>query len=85
MAIKEVGVERAKGASNRGIYRIDIPANRQRHRLLFLILRIDLLCLEGLASALNVYMARVSPPVFTLTTPKVEIHVKGDVILFYIS
>eukprot|EP00611_Tribonema_gayanum_P016486 TRINITY_DN286_c5_g1_i1.p1 TRINITY_DN286_c5_g1~~TRINITY_DN286_c5_g1_i1.p1 ORF type:complete len:630 (-),score=266.25 TRINITY_DN286_c5_g1_i1:209-2098(-) len=40
------------------IYKLDIPANRY-----------DLLCLEGLARALNIFLGRASPPDFRLVEP----------------
>lgn len=49
MAMKEKGVE--TGGSDEVIYKIDIPANRY-----------DLLCLEGLALALNVFTGKMSDP-----------------------
>jgi len=47
MISKEQGDEQSKGASEEVLYRIDIPANRY-----------DLLCLEGLARGLNVFLGR---------------------------
>lgn len=43
--LKEQGTERALGASEEVIYKIDIPANRY-----------DLLCLEGLVQGLRVFL-----------------------------
>lgn len=37
------------------IYKIDIPANRY-----------DMLCLEGIARALNVFKGRIQPPQYKL-------------------
>ncbi len=42
-------------ASEEVIYKIDIPANRY-----------DMLCLEGIAQALNVFRGRVPPPAYRL-------------------
>ena len=42
-------------ASEEVIYKIDIPANRY-----------DMLCLEGIARALNVFLGREQPPRYTL-------------------
>ena len=42
-------------ASEEVIYKIDIPANRY-----------DMLCLEGIARALNVFLGRIPPPTYTL-------------------
>ncbi|KAI8812025.1 hypothetical protein BJ742DRAFT_794551 [Cladochytrium replicatum] len=58
MVKKEQGEEKAKGKSNRGIYRIDVPANRY-----------DLLCAEGLSRALKVYVGNAKPPVYKLVQP----------------
>ena len=43
------------GASEEVIYKIDIPANRY-----------DMLCLEGIARALNIFRQRQAPPLFRL-------------------
>jgi len=37
------------------IYKIDIPANRY-----------DMLCLEGIARALNIFLGREAPPAYRL-------------------
>jgi phenylalanyl-tRNA synthetase beta chain len=42
-------------ASEEVIYKIDIPANRY-----------DMLCLEGIARALNVFKGRMEPPKYRL-------------------
>jgi phenylalanyl-tRNA synthetase beta chain len=47
-------------ASEEVIYKIDIPANRY-----------DMLCLEGIARALNVFKGRVPPPQFRAVPPPV--------------
>ena len=47
-------VEEAE-ASEEVIYKIDIPANRY-----------DMLCLEGIARALNVFKGRIEPPRYSL-------------------
>lgn len=44
---KEKGEEKAKGASDVVLYKIDVPANRY-----------DLLCLEGLVRGLQVFKER---------------------------
>lgn len=54
---KDQGQE-ASAASEEVIYRIDIPANRY-----------DLLCLEGIAKALNVFLGRERTPDFRLVEP----------------
>ena len=43
------------------IYKIDIPANRY-----------DMLCVEGVARALNVFRQKIPPPTFTLSGPPRE-------------
>jgi phenylalanyl-tRNA synthetase beta chain len=53
MASKEVGADKSTGLSDRPIYRIDIPANR-----------VDLLCPEGLARALKVYLGIIKMPLY---------------------
>lgn len=48
-------------ASEEVIYKIDIPANRY-----------DMLCLEGIARALNVFKGRIESPVYRLADMKGE-------------
>ena len=55
---KTRGAGDAPGALTQVVYKIEIPANRY-----------DVLCLEGLARALNVFRGTVSPPDFALTSP----------------
>ena len=45
--------------SDEVLYKIDIPANRY-----------DMLCLEGIARALNVFLGRTPPPTYTVTPPQ---------------
>jgi len=46
------------GPTTEIVYKVEIPANRY-----------DILCLEGLARALNVFLGKQSPPVYTLRAP----------------
>uniref|UniRef100_A0A803V0Y6 Phenylalanine--tRNA ligase beta subunit n=1 Tax=Ficedula albicollis TaxID=59894 RepID=A0A803V0Y6_FICAL len=55
---KEKGEEKAKGASDVVLYKIDVPANRY-----------DLLCLEGLVRGLQVFKERISLPRFEKIIP----------------
>jgi len=50
--------EATEAASDEVIYKIDIPANRY-----------DLLCIEGLARALNVFLGREATATYTLVEP----------------
>nr|CAG4645431.1 EOG090X03QT [Lynceus sp. MCZ IZ 141354] len=50
---KEQGGDKSKGASEEVIYKVDIPANRY-----------DLLCLEGLAQGLLVFLGKMDLPKF---------------------
>lgn len=60
MLTKEQGaIEAANNASEEIIYRIDIPANRY-----------DLLCLEGLVSALLIFQGQQKPPRFVAVKPQ---------------
>eukprot|EP00386_Alphamonas_edax_P005948 GDKI01019375.1.p1 GENE.GDKI01019375.1~~GDKI01019375.1.p1 ORF type:complete len:634 (+),score=254.26 GDKI01019375.1:49-1950(+) len=59
MAKRERGEEAAAGLATDVIYKIDVPANRY-----------DLLCVEGLARALRIFLGIEQPPVFTLTPPE---------------
>ncbi|XP_066137221.1 phenylalanine--tRNA ligase beta subunit isoform X3 [Saccopteryx bilineata] len=59
---KEQGNEKAEGASDVVLYKIDVPANRY-----------DLLCLEGLVRGLQVFKERIKPPVYKRVMPKGEI------------
>lgn len=49
------GVDEVQGASEEVLYKIDIPANRY-----------DMLCLEGIARALNVFKHGAKPPTYKL-------------------
>uniref|UniRef100_A0A8C0VAK1 Phenylalanine--tRNA ligase beta subunit n=1 Tax=Cyanistes caeruleus TaxID=156563 RepID=A0A8C0VAK1_CYACU len=55
---KEKGEEKAKGASDVVLYKIDVPANRY-----------DLLCLEGLVRGLQVFKERINLPRFEKIIP----------------
>jgi phenylalanyl-tRNA synthetase beta chain len=60
MALKEGGTEKnLSGLSESILYRIDIPANRY-----------DMLCVEGIATAIQTYLGLSTPPVFQSVTPK---------------
>ncbi|KAI5172246.1 Phenylalanine--Trna Ligase Beta Subunit [Manis pentadactyla] len=59
---KEQGNEKAQGASNVILYKIDVPANRY-----------DLLCLEGLVRGLQVFKERIKAPVYKRLMPNGEI------------
>ncbi|OQR96595.1 phenylalanyl-tRNA synthetase beta chain [Thraustotheca clavata] len=59
MKEKEQGAKAASGADDAVIYKIDVPANRY-----------DLLCVEGIARALRVFMQKELPPVFRVVEPK---------------
>nr|CAG4650854.1 EOG090X03QT [Simocephalus serrulatus]SVE94150.1 EOG090X03QT [Simocephalus serrulatus] len=56
--LKEQGTERAVGASEDIIYKIDIPANRY-----------DLLCLEGLVQGLRVFLGETQFPMLKAVQP----------------
>ena len=66
--LDEVVEEEQKGTKTRGVaegqpvvetvYKIEVPANRY-----------DVLCLEGMASALNVFLGNAKPPVYKMLTP----------------
>jgi phenylalanyl-tRNA synthetase beta chain len=56
---KEQGAHAAIGADDTVIYKIDVPANRY-----------DLLCVEGIARALRVFMKKELPPKFRVVEPK---------------
>ncbi|NWR87610.1 SYFB ligase, partial [Furnarius figulus] len=55
---KEKGEEKAKGASDVVLYKIDVPANRY-----------DLLCLEGLVRGLQVFKERINVPRYEKIIP----------------
>lgn len=56
---KEQGNEKAHGASDVVLYKIDVPANRY-----------DLLCLEGLVRGLQVFKERIKTPMYKRVMPK---------------
>eukprot|EP00039_Didymoeca_costata_P024726 m.11255 g.11255 ORF g.11255 m.11255 type:complete len:600 (+) comp4407_c0_seq1:107-1906(+) len=62
---KEQGADKAVGASEAVIYKIDIPANRY-----------DLLCLEGISKSLNVFLEREEHARFKLTEPQGRLTLK---------
>jgi phenylalanyl-tRNA synthetase beta chain len=57
MLRKERGEVAAPAASEEVIYKIDIPANRY-----------DMLCLEGIARALNVFTGKSAAPNYTVSS-----------------
>ncbi|KAF3824100.1 hypothetical protein GH733_008385 [Mirounga leonina] len=59
---KEQGNEKAEGASDVVLYKIDVPANRY-----------DLLCLEGLVRGFQVFKERIKAPVYKRVMPNGEI------------
>ncbi|XP_072042150.1 phenylalanine--tRNA ligase beta subunit-like [Amphiura filiformis] len=59
MISKERGEDKAEGASDVIVYKIDVPANRY-----------DLLCLEGLTRALLVFQEKLQSPRYTRIQPK---------------
>lgn len=65
---KEKGEGAGKGASESVLYKIDIPANRY-----------DLLCLEGIASALRVFLGKDEPPVYKTVSPTLTMVAKPQV------
>lgn len=58
MRAKEQGNKAAEGASQDIIYKIDVPANRY-----------DLLCIEGIARALRIFLNKEKPPVYRKIEP----------------
>lgn len=60
--LKEKGEEAAKGKSKQVQYKIDVPANRY-----------DILCLEGIARALRIFLLMEPVPVYRIDTPKNKI------------
>lgn len=55
---REQGGEKAEGASDVILYKIDVPANRY-----------DLLCLEGLVRGLQVFKVKINAPRYTRVSP----------------
>merc|ERR1711871_103948 len=58
MIANEQGADKATDADDSVIYKIDIPANRP-----------DLLCMEGIARALKVFLGKAPRPEFKVVTP----------------
>ena len=63
MLRKEHGGQESKDASEEVLYKIDIPANRY-----------DMLCLEGIARALNIFNRRIDVPQYKLADMTGEQH-----------
>ena len=60
MKAKELGVKNESSVGEEEIlYRIEIPANRY-----------DLLCIEGLARALNIFLGRIPIPQYSCSKPQ---------------
>ncbi|KAJ9090263.1 phenylalanine--tRNA ligase subunit beta [Entomophthora muscae] len=58
MMTKERGSDKAEGLSDRPLLKIDIPANRY-----------DLLCIEGISRALNIFLGKAEVPTYKMTSP----------------
>ncbi|CAB3984429.1 phenylalanine--tRNA ligase beta subunit-like [Paramuricea clavata] len=58
MITKEQGQDKAETASDKVIYKIDVPANRY-----------DLLCIEGLSRSLLVFLQKIKAPRYHLSKP----------------
>eukprot|EP01006_Ploeotia_vitrea_P000767 TRINITY_DN103623_c0_g1_i1.p1 TRINITY_DN103623_c0_g1~~TRINITY_DN103623_c0_g1_i1.p1 ORF type:complete len:605 (+),score=80.35 TRINITY_DN103623_c0_g1_i1:34-1815(+) len=65
---REQGEEAAKGACKDVIYKIDLPANRY-----------DLVCVEGFATALRVYLGLMGVPKFRCLPPQLTMKVSNSV------
>ncbi|XP_043926301.1 phenylalanine--tRNA ligase beta subunit [Protopterus annectens] len=63
--VREQGSDKADGASDVVLYKIDVPANRY-----------DLLCLEGLVRGLQVFKERCEAPRYRKVTPASGEHLK---------
>lgn len=65
--------KREEGSEDRLVYKIDIPANRY-----------DLLCIEGLARALSIFLGRELLPKYILNTanPPIKAIVKLDTAVY---
>lgn len=59
MVEKERGTQAAEGLSDRVIFKVDVPANRY-----------DLLCIEGLVRALQIFKGVIPAPLYKLSSPK---------------
>ncbi|KAJ1499247.1 hypothetical protein HMI55_005595 [Coelomomyces lativittatus] len=61
MAVDQIGeaAAKGKGLSHRRLYKIDVPANRY-----------DLLCREGIAQALKIFLGLATLPTYQLVPPK---------------
>jgi phenylalanyl-tRNA synthetase beta chain len=61
MKQKEQGSSKGNEFSDAVIYKIDVPANRY-----------DLLCVEGIARALRIFLGKERPPMYKIVPPSVE-------------
>lgn len=59
MMSREQGSDKAEGLSDRPLLKIDIPANRY-----------DLLCIEGISRALNIFLGKSSLPAYQVVQPE---------------
>lgn len=59
--------KREDGVENKIIYKIDVPANRY-----------DLLCIEGLARSLNIFLGREKLPIYKLSKSSIKAIVKKN-------
>lgn len=64
----QVVSQAVESLSDRTILKIDVSANRY-----------DLLCEEGLARALRIFLGEMKPPVYKTTPPVLQINVKPEV------
>ncbi|CAJ1461948.1 unnamed protein product [Effrenium voratum] len=58
MVEREQGADKAAGLSDRVIFKVDVPANRY-----------DLLCIEGLVRALQIFKGTMAAPLYKLSSP----------------
>lgn len=70
MVVREKGEQAAEGLSDDVVYKIDVPANRY-----------DILCLEGIARALRIFLQMEPVPKYNVIQPskKIQMFVKPEV------
>lgn len=77
----EKGTSSSTAASTETIYKIEVAANRlvlTILRYLYNDIRYDLLCVEGIARALRIFLGDMEPPPYSTTPPILTMNVAPE-------